>query len=115
MLFVTKGSKIRDLRMLNGYTQTELAKKIGVSTQLIFKYEKEIVTNIPIGTIEKLSNVFGVSPGYIMEWNTNESIMDTKMSETRKSMIDIIMALPEKDLSHVYEILKIVSACGKNK
>ncbi len=112
---MTKGSKIRELRMSNGYTQTELAKKIGVSTQLIFKYEKEIVTNIPIATIEKLSKVFGVSPGYIMEWQLIESPKDDAISEIRKNMIDTIMSIPEKDLSHVQEILNIVAACGKNK
>lgn len=39
----------------------------------IQKYEKGTVTNIPINTIEKIANVFDVSPTYIVGWSTEPS------------------------------------------
>jgi len=65
---VTIGEKIKTLRKEKNMTQTDVAKQIGIATQTIFKYEKNIVTNIPLDNIEKLANLFNVSPAYLMGW-----------------------------------------------
>ncbi|MBQ3021915.1 MAG: helix-turn-helix domain-containing protein [Clostridia bacterium] len=65
---MTIGDRIKYLREKSGLTQTDIAEKLGIATQTIFKYEKNIVTNIPIGNIEKLANIFDVSPSYLMGW-----------------------------------------------
>jgi transcriptional regulator with XRE-family HTH domain len=114
MLIVTKGSRIKELRLSNGYTQTELAKKIGVSTQLIFKYEKEIITNIPISTIEKLSEVFGVSPACLMEWSIDDIPTGSPMSEVRKDMIDTIMVMTDEELQKISCLIDIIRG-GESK
>lgn len=64
----TIGNKIKSLREDRNLSQTEVASKIGVSKQNLFKYENDIVQNIPTKYIEKLANLFDVSPGYIMGW-----------------------------------------------
>lgn len=65
---MTIGEKIKFLREKNNMTQTDVAKQIGIATQTIFKYEKNIVTNIPLDNIEKLAKIFDVTPSYIMGW-----------------------------------------------
>lgn len=65
---MTIGSKIKELRLKQQLTQTDLAKKIGVATQTIFKYENEIVTNIPSDKIEKIAEVLNTTPAYLMGW-----------------------------------------------
>ena len=60
------GDTIKILREERGISQTDVANKIGVSKQTLFKYENGVVQNIPTKYIEKLSNLFDVSPGYIM-------------------------------------------------
>lgn len=67
------GTKIKYLRTLNKMSQEELGKRVGVQRAAINKYEKGSVTNIPIATIEKIANVFDVSPTYIVGWDTAES------------------------------------------
>lgn len=62
------GSTIKSLRVSRGMNQTDVAKKIGVSKQTLFKYENGIVQNIPTKYIERLANLFDVSPGYLMGW-----------------------------------------------
>lgn len=65
---MTIGDRIRQLREQNNMTQSEVAKIVGIATQTIFKYEKNIVTNIPLDNIEKLSQALHVTPAYLMGW-----------------------------------------------
>ena len=65
---MTIGERIKYLRTQSGMSQVELAEKLNTTPQAVYKYEKEIVTNIPMDKIELLGNVFNVPPSYIMGW-----------------------------------------------
>ena len=60
------GERIKQLRIAHGLTQEELGKYIGVQKSAIRKYEKGEVENIKRSSIEILSNLFKVSPSYLM-------------------------------------------------
>lgn len=66
---VSPGARIKYLRSLSDMSQEELGRRVGVQRAAINKYEKGTVENIPIKTIEKIANVFDVSPTYIVGWN----------------------------------------------
>lgn len=70
---MTIGERIKYLRKKNAMTQTDIAKKLNIATQTVFKYEKNIVTSIPMENIEKLAELFDVTPAYIMGWDTTDS------------------------------------------
>lgn len=70
---INPGTRIKELRTLSGMSQDELGKRVGVQRAAINKYEKGTVENIPIKTIEKIANIFDVSPSYIVGWNGDES------------------------------------------
>lgn len=70
---VSPGTRIKELRTIADMSQEELGRRVGVQRAAINKYEKGTVTNIPINTIEKIANVFDVSPTYIVGWNGDES------------------------------------------
>ena len=63
---MTTGERIKALRLQHGMTMEELAQKIGLQKAAIYKYESGLVVNLKRDVIEKLANVFGVSPSYIM-------------------------------------------------
>ncbi len=65
---MTKGSRIKILRESVGLSQVALAQKIGVSKQTLYKYENDIITNIPSDKIEEIAKATGVDPSYIMGW-----------------------------------------------
>ena len=67
------GERIKYLRLLANMSQEELGKRVGVQRAAINKYEKGSVTNIPIATIEKIAQIFDVSPTYIVGWDTTGS------------------------------------------
>lgn len=68
---MTKGERIKQLRLNNGISQTELAERIGQSKQTVYKYENNIVTNIPSDMIEKIALVLNTTPSYLLGWEEN--------------------------------------------
>lgn len=71
---MTIGERIKKRRNDFMISQTDLAKKIGISKQTLYKYETNIITNIPSDTIERIASVLNVSPAYIMGWEDDEKI-----------------------------------------
>ena len=65
---MTKGTRIKLLREKIGLSQTDMAKKINVSKQTLYKYENDIITNIPSDKIESIAEIAGSTPEYIMGW-----------------------------------------------
>lgn len=70
---VSPGTRIKELRQIADMSQEELGRRVGVQRAAIQKYEKGTVTNIPLITIERIANVFDVSPTYIVGWSTEPS------------------------------------------
>lgn len=68
---MSKGAIIKKLRESCGYSQTEFAKLLHVSKQSLYKYENDIITNIPSDKIELAASLCNTVPGYIMGW-TND-------------------------------------------
>lgn len=72
------GERIKQLRIANGLTQEELGRYIGVQKAAIRKYEKGEVQNIKRSSIEILSNLFKVSPSYLMCINEENNVSVAK-------------------------------------
>lgn len=71
---MTKGERIKLKREQRGISQNELALKINVSKQNMYKYENDIITNIPSDKIELIAKALNVSPAYIMGWEDEPDI-----------------------------------------
>lgn len=74
---MTKGERIKQLRLEKKITQEEMAKALNTTKQTISKYEKGIVTNIPSDRIEALSKLLNTTPEYILGWEKVEKKADT--------------------------------------
>jgi transcriptional regulator with XRE-family HTH domain len=68
----TVGKRIKEKRNEMGMSQVDFAKAIGVSKQTLYKYENDIITNIPSDKIESAARLCNVAPGFFMGWNTND-------------------------------------------
>ena len=54
---MTIGDRIKQQRESKNMSQVELAEKIGVSKQTLYKYENNIVTNIPSIKLQSIAKV----------------------------------------------------------
>jgi len=62
---MTRGQRIKFRREQLNISQTDLARRINVSKQTLYKYENDIITNIPSDKIEELAKILDVPIPYI--------------------------------------------------
>lgn len=60
------GRRIRDLRLDAGLTQEQLGDMVGLQKSAIAKYENGKTENMKRSVIQKMAEVLGVSPSYLM-------------------------------------------------
>lgn len=77
---MTVGDRIRQVRQEQDVTQQELADYIGVSKQAVYKYENNIVTNIPTDKVDAIAKRLKVSPAYLMGWEEQPTPKPTSPS-----------------------------------
>lgn len=65
---MTKGEKLYNARIDRNFTRAEVSQATGISDKLLFKYEKDIITNIPLDNLEKLCSFYGIKPTYVVGW-----------------------------------------------
>lgn len=105
------GTKIKELRILNEMSQEELGKRIGVQRAAVNKYERGSVTNIPINTIEKIADIFGVSPTYLLGWvEPNETSLSIEVQ-----IIQGVKTFFGEDAVDLLETYTDLSIVGKEK
>lgn len=75
---MTVGERIRELRERLGINQVDFADKIGVSKQTLYKYENNLITNIPSDKIEAAAKLGNISPSYLMGWESTNDIRYTE-------------------------------------
>jgi len=50
-------------------TLEEVANKLGVSKATLQRYESGVISNIPSEKIERLAEIFGITPAQLMGWD----------------------------------------------
>lgn len=70
---MTVGDRIKEIRIKKGIAQTDLAIRCVISKQTLYKYEMNIVTNIPLKTISKIATELNISESILMGWEERES------------------------------------------
>lgn len=92
------GERIKLRREELGMTQTELAEKVQSTKQSIYKYENGIISNIPSDKIETIANALGVSPAYLMGWES-----EPKTPANNPDFSYGVELKPITDYSHVFD------------
>jgi transcriptional regulator with XRE-family HTH domain len=62
------GTKIRHRRLQLDLTQQQVGEYINVSKATVQRYESGEIKNLKQETIEKLSEILKISPGYLLGW-----------------------------------------------
>ena len=106
---MTKGERIRHIRERSGKSLTAFADAIGVSKQTLYKYENDIITNVPSDKIEMMADLAGISPGYIMGWEPEykrEDLKELKSTDPNDAaLINAYHGAEEKIQNAINELL----------
>lgn len=103
--------RIKERRIAMGFTQEELASKLGLQKSAIAKYENGRVENIKRSVIMRMSIILECSPTYLLGWD-NLPPSDTEKSYIEPEYADMAKILQEKGLSQndFIKILRIYDA-----
>lgn len=103
----TMGERIKRLRLAADMTQTDLAKLLGLQKTAIVKYENGAVENIKRGTIKKMSDIFGVSPVYLLCLEDYEAPSPAeKINEGERVLLDLFRSLSDEKKEMVIAMLR---------
>lgn len=84
------GDRIKSLRQEKGISQTNMAIDIGVSKQTLYKYENNLIVNIPTDKIEAIAQRLHTSPSYLMGWDTDFDFYEDPNIKKRDDELDSI-------------------------
>ena len=104
---MTIGQRIRAARERKDMTLEEVASRCNTTKQTIFKYENEIVTNIPYDKIVLLSKALSVSPSYLFGWDEKkDSPSELQLTEGEKMLLDLFNRVPEDKQQLVLQMIR---------
>ena len=78
--------RIKTLREKAGLTQTQLAKRLGISRSAVNSWEMSLSTPSSIYLVE-LSRIFGVSTDYLLSLDDRVKIDITELNEQEQEII----------------------------
>ena len=105
------GIRIKELRTIADMYQEELGRRVDVQRAAIQKYEKGTVENIPLRTIEKIANVFNVSPTYIVGW---DNIVENPLSAEVR-VLQGVKRFYGRDAVDLLEVFFTLNKAGRKK
>ncbi len=106
------GARIKYLRNLTNMSQEELGRRVGVQRAAINKYEKGTIENIPIKTIEKIAQVFDVSPSFIVGWGSPNS---NELLSAEVKVIQGVQRFYGKGAVEILEIYSTLNNIGRKR
>lgn len=102
------GLRIKLAREQRNMTLEEVAKLCETTKQTIYKYENEIVTNIPYDKIVLLSKALDVSPSYLFGWEEKKSSpSESELTEGEQLMLQLFRQIPKDRQAEALELLRV--------
>ena len=101
------GQRIKIAREQKNMTLDEVAKRCETTKQTIYKYENEIVTNIPYDKIVLLSKALDVTPSYLFGWDEKKSSpSEPQLTEGEKLLLELFNKVPEDQQQLVLQMIR---------
>jgi transcriptional regulator with XRE-family HTH domain len=114
---MTRGEKLRKLRKDVDRTLEDVGKTVGITKQNLYKYENDIITNIPSDKIEALASYYNVTPAYLMGWDlerTSEGYtIKSEGDEVKITLDKTVKELSLEDLKKVLDFARYIESQNK--
>lgn len=111
---MTVGERMKEIRKRLGMSQVAFADKINVSKQTLYKYENNIITNIPSDKIEAAAELGNVSPAYLMGWEMDDGdIGNAFMADSLEDEIDSMKSFSPSEKNHFKAYINLLEISRK--
>jgi len=103
---MTVGERIKQKREEKGVSQVELADAINTTKQNIYKYENNIISNIPSDKIEAIAKYLSVSPADLMGWNDEKAFNQDPRDERIRVLARHLDEVPDEDRESLIDTIE---------
>jgi len=110
---MTTGQRIAYYRERAGLSQVELADKIGITKQLLWKYENDHITNIPLDKLALIGEICHIDPAVLSGWKEEgeEDEMNKYLEELRnrpdlRMLLDVSRGVTKENIEAVAKMLE---------
>ena len=113
-------SRIKQLRETRGLIQEILASELGITQQMLSKYERDVLC-IKVDVLKKIAEYFNVTTDYLLGISEVKRDLQGQMKmnktlDTYYDLIEIYKGLDEYDQELVWSIMQTVKkTCEKRK
>lgn len=113
-------SRIKQLRENRGLIQEILASELGITQQMLSKYERDVLC-IKVDVLKKIAENFNVTTDYLLgvsevKRDLQGQIKVNKTLDTYYDLIEIYKGLDEYDQEMIWSIMQTVKkTCEKRK
>ena len=103
----TLGQRIRELRVRRGWSQQQLADKVGVRQKQISSYERNV--NTPSGEIFiALADAFDISLDYLARRGANNATSVNVADRELIEMVQVVDRLEDEDRALIKRVIDLV-------
>lgn len=102
--------KIKELRLARGLTLEQVATIVGVGKSTVRKWETGMIANMRRDKIADLAKALGVTPEYLMGWETNEKEISpgkVDLTEGEKIVLDLFRKVPAERQDMLIQMIRV--------
>ena len=112
-------SRIKQLRENRGLIQEILASELGITQQMLSKYERDVLC-IKVDVLKKIAEYFNVTTDYLLGISEGKRDLQGQMKmnktlDTYYDLIEIYKGLDEYDQEMVWSIMQTVKKVGEKR
>jgi transcriptional regulator with XRE-family HTH domain len=101
------GEKLKKLRLDKGWSQPEVAKRLGIHTQHISRYERGI-SNPLASQVKKMADIFGVSADYLLSDELDDTTSPKIKDRELQRLFEDADKLPETDRQVIKRVIESI-------
>ena len=109
----TVGNNILYMRKQLGWTQEELAHKMGYKSKSTINKIEMGINDIPQSKIVKFAEVLGTTPAHLMGWNDDPTETQKnsppviELTEGEKAILELFRKVPEDQQQLVLQMIRV--------
>lgn len=112
-------SRIKQLRENRGLIQEILASELGITQQMLSKYERDVLC-IKVDVLKRIAEYFNVTTDYLLGVSELKRDLQGQMKvnktlDTYYDLIEIYKGLDEYDQEMVWSIMQTVKKAGEKR
>lgn len=105
------GSRMKECRVILGYSAEQVAARLNVSPATIYRYENGDISKMPSQILKPLADFLCTTPGYLMGWSDEgRPSPGVSLSHDEEKLITVFRSVSPEGKNYLLQQADIASA-----